>query len=227
MGTDNLHHRRKAKLRSDVSRRKASRSPYEKVLIVCEGEKTEPVYFSELIDHYEINSANIRITGNCGSDPLSVVNHALKLYQEEKVKGDNFDHVYCVFDQDSYNLPPNKYQQALDKIAGAKPKDTFFAITSVPCFEYWLLLHFEYTTAQFNSIGGVSAGASVLQKLKEHWPEYEKSLIGIFKYRLPELDFATTNAVRSLTAAEETHTNNPTTHIHELVTYLKNIKNPK
>lgn len=78
MGSDNLHHKRKAKRDKDVGRKKASRAPYQKVLIVCEGGKTEPLYFNEIRDLYEINTANIRITGECGSDPISVVNHALR-----------------------------------------------------------------------------------------------------------------------------------------------------
>lgn len=227
MGTDNLHHKRKAKRIEDVTRRKASRAPYDKVLIVCEGEKTEPLYFSEIKDYYEINSANISITGECGSDPVSVVTHALRLYQDDKNKDEAFDRVYCIFDQDSYNLPPNKYQQALAKLAGAKPKGTFFAITSVPCFEYWLLLHFVYTTAPLSSVGGVSIGAGVLQELHNVWPEYTKALEGTFASRLPELEFAKANAIRSLEEAKRNHTDNPSTRIHELVDYLQHIKSPK
>ena len=55
MGTDNLFHKRKAKAAIDTQRRKSNRESYDKVLIVCEGDKTEPLYFSELIDHYEIH----------------------------------------------------------------------------------------------------------------------------------------------------------------------------
>jgi len=46
MGTDNLFHKRKAKKAVDLARRKALRAPYAKVLVVCEGEKTEPYYFN-------------------------------------------------------------------------------------------------------------------------------------------------------------------------------------
>ena len=59
MGTDNLHHKRKAKQVSRLQRQNAKRKPYDKVLIVCEGEKTEPNYFNELKDHYEINTAKV------------------------------------------------------------------------------------------------------------------------------------------------------------------------
>lgn len=224
MGSDNLHHKRKAKRDKDVGRKKASRVPYQKVLIVCEGGKTEPLYFNEIRDLYEINTANIRITGECGSDPISVVNHALALFDAEKEKNAPFDRVYCVFDQDSYHLPPNQYQQALDKIAHQSTKNTFFAITSVPCFEYWLLLHFVYTTAPFSAVGGVSVGAAVVNQLKTHWEAYDKGATGTFLALKEKLDFATTNAIRSLKAATQNQTDNPTTHIHELVSYLRHIK---
>ncbi len=102
MGTDNLHHKRKAKQVSRLQRQNAKRKPYDKVLIVCEGEKTEPNYFNELKDHYEINTANIEIDGNCGSSPKSVVNHAINLYTKECDTDNGFDRVYCVFDKDSH-----------------------------------------------------------------------------------------------------------------------------
>ncbi len=224
MGSDDFHHKRKAKSKEDLDRPKASREPYHKVLVVCEGEKTEPSYFGEIKDYYEINSANITISGDCGSDPISVFNHAYELYVSNSKKGDPYDRVYCVFDQDSYHLPPNKYQQAIDKIRNSKPKNTFFAITSVPCFEYWLLLHFTYTTAPFNVIGNTSAGKATLNALKEYWPEYSKANEGTFEARLNELNYAKANAARALSAAINNHTDNPSTYVHELVDYLQNIK---
>lgn len=134
MGTDNLHHRRKAKSVNEFARKKAKRAPYAKVLIVCEGEKTEPNYFEWLKDHFRLNNANVTVTGKCGSDPHSVVDHAIWRYKVDRTS-DAFDKVFCVFDRDVHDT----YLQALDKIASIKPKNTFVAITSEPCFEYWLL----------------------------------------------------------------------------------------
>ena len=42
MGSEDLFYKRKAKISADLERRKAKRARYQKVLIVCEGEKTEP-----------------------------------------------------------------------------------------------------------------------------------------------------------------------------------------
>lgn len=81
--------------------------------------KTEPQYFQELVDHYEIHSANVKISGECGSDPLSVVTHGLDLYQNEKdADSGAFDRVFCVFDRDAH---PN-YQAAVQKVQGKNSK---------------------------------------------------------------------------------------------------------
>ena len=60
MGSDNLYHKRKAKKAKDLARRKSKRAPYDKVLIVCEGEKTEPNYVI-IVKHrnFDALSANI------------------------------------------------------------------------------------------------------------------------------------------------------------------------
>ena len=89
MGSDNLYHRRKAKTAALLKRRKAKRSSYDTVLIVCEGEKTEPKYFRALIDDLQLNTANIIIADNtAGSSPRSVVEFALREYNKDKEKAD-------------------------------------------------------------------------------------------------------------------------------------------
>jgi hypothetical protein len=227
VGSDDLFNKRKAKA-AELSRRKPVRALYEKVLIVCEGSKTEPLYFEELVDHYEIHSANVRVSGDCGSDPVSVVQHGIKLYLDEK-KADSgpFDRVYCVIDKDAHQ----NYEQALKMLASAKPNDTFFAANSVPCFEYWILLHFTYTTKPYMACGGTSSGAAVLKELKTFWPEYTKAGRGAFEATLnlrnDELGYAKANARRAVDEAERNHTDNPITHVHELVHYLQNIKSDK
>lgn len=224
MGSDDLFKKRKAKS-ADLGRRKPLVASYDKVLIVCEGSKTEPQYFQELIDHYEIHSANVKISGDCGSDPLSVVGHGLDLYKSEKdADSGAFDRVYCVFDRDAH---PN-YLSALQKINNQKIKDVFYAITSVPCFEYWFLLHYDYTTAPYSAVGGKSSGDAVVSALKTFWPEYAKGRHGTFEHLLglrnDELAYAKANARRAILEAERNRTDNPSTMAHDLVAYLQAIK---
>ncbi len=220
MGTDNLFHRRKAKGTRELERKKAKRAPYDKVLIVTEGEKTEPQYFKELKNHYRINSANIEIDGSSDSSPESVVEYGKKLYEKERGTDAPFDRVYFVFDKDTHHT----YQQALNRIKSLRRKKTFFAINSVPCFEYWLLLHFTYTTEPFRATGKSSAADAVIHKLKKHIPDYEKSITGIFIKLYDHLEQAKKNAELSLGEADKTGTDNPSTRVHDLVIYLQNIK---
>lgn len=88
MGTDNLFHKRKAKSAKGLQRRAAKRDAYAKVLIVCEGEKTEPHYFHGLRNYYGLNTANVEVCGESGSDPNSVVRFAKQRFREEKDAGD-------------------------------------------------------------------------------------------------------------------------------------------
>jgi len=223
MGSDDLHHKRKAKQTKDLERRKAIRRRYDKVLIVCEGSKTEPLYFEELKDHYELDTANIKISGKCGSDPMSVLTHGEELYQQEIDDcNEPFDRVYCVFDKDTHH----SYNQALNRIKHLKPLDTFFATNSVPCFEVWLLLHFRYSGAPIVASGNKSAGDRALDELTRYLPNYKKGNSGTFIELLDKLPLAKTHAERLNLQCQASGTDNPTTLILDLVHYLQNLKQP-
>lgn len=220
MGTDNLFHKRKAKNARRLQRRAARRDRYAKVLIVSEGEKTEPYYFRGLRYYYGLNTANVEVCGDCDSDPLAIVRYAKQRYREEKDAGDAYDKVYCVFDKDQHD----NYAPALDAIASARPGNSFVAINSVPCFEYWLLLHFGYRTRPYAPLPGNSAADQVIGELLQFWPEYEKRTENVFFHLLEQLEFAKNNAIRALREAQAREDENPSTRVHELVTFLQGIK---
>lgn len=223
MGTDDLFHRRKAKSAQDLSRKQSARQAYDKILIVCEGEKTEPQYFDEAIEHYKLHTANVSVRYDCGSAPINVYEHGLKLFQDEKKAQPRnpFDKVFLVFDRDQHET----YELAMQKIAAQTPKCTFFAITSVPAFEYWLLLHFARSTRPFLGIeNGPSAGKMVLNELKKYLPDYKKASNGIFTKLLPKLATAMTNADSANQQAANQDTDNPTTRVHELLRIMQNLK---
>ncbi|NOZ10066.1 MAG: RloB domain-containing protein [Gammaproteobacteria bacterium] len=109
MGSDDLFYKKKERLQASLKRRTARRAPYDVVLIVCEGSKTEPNYFCELRDAYRLSSANVSVTEGIGSDPLSVVRRAEELFEKDS----DYDAVFCVFDRDKHAT----YQQALEKVS--------------------------------------------------------------------------------------------------------------
>ena len=200
-------------------RKGATREPYAVVLIVCEGEKTEPNYLKGLQKAYQLSNANITIVPGDGNDPVSIVKYALETYRKAD---DIFDRVFCVFDCDGHV----NYQQALDRIATSSlgKKGKLEAITSVPCFELWILLHFVYSTAPFTASGGKSACEKVVGAVREHLPEYEKAMTDVFEKLQPNVDTAVTHAERLAEHNRDTDSENPATKVHELAKYLRELK---
>lgn len=218
MGSDNLFHKRKVRRAASLRRTAARRDSYDTVLIVCEGEKTEPNYFRELRDDLRLSHFNIKITGSSqGSAPINVVNHALQYHKD-------YDKTFCVFDQDQHS----SYQKALDKIKGKEKsrKHSITAVTSVPCFEFWLLLHFRLTTKQFVAASG-SPCDQVVRELKNFLPTYNKGSRGIYFETSKRLPQALENAERVASHCAAAGTDHPSTKIHLLVNYLLNLHSAK
>lgn len=219
MGSDDLHHKRRARRKRDLARRRSSRESYDRVLIVCEGSKTELNYLQELRNSLKLISKNIEVDGNSGSSPKSVVRYAKRRFSEEKQKGDTYDRVYCVFDKDTHP----SYTQAIAGCELSRPKGTFYAITSVPCFEYWLLLHFEYSTKPYTSTGKRSACDNLILNLKKHLQDYTKGTKDLFGELESRTDQAIKHSKQALSAATREDTDNPTTRMHVLVEYLRHL----
>lgn len=221
-GTDQLYYKRKARKLKEHQRRLACRDPYDTVLIVCEGEKTEKNYFDALIGDLKLNTANVKVAKNSsGSAPKTVVEFAIKTYEESS--GD-FDKVFCVIDKDNHTT----YFEALNIVQNVqlKPGNTIDVISSIPCFEYWLLLHFRHTSKNYYS-GPGSVCARVISDLKKfpNMSGYQKGDKNIYKMLKDKLDDAIKNAKIIAQNCKGCGTDNPSTKIHELVIYLQNLKN--
>ena len=79
-------------------RRQPRREPYDRVLVVCEGTKTEPDYFREIVEAYRLSSANVVVASGRGSDPESVVATAVERYEDDP----DYEGVYVVVDRDTH-----------------------------------------------------------------------------------------------------------------------------
>ncbi|WP_206688029.1 RloB family protein [Aestuariibaculum marinum] len=97
------------------------------ILIVCEGENTEPSYFNQ----FKLTSATIKPVGE-GYNTISLVKRAYALSQEKK-----YDQVWCVFDKDDFD--DNDFNNAIQIASGYN----FGVGYSNQAFEYWLILHFN------------------------------------------------------------------------------------
>ncbi|MFT7356112.1 MAG: hypothetical protein ACI9W0_002921 [Gammaproteobacteria bacterium] len=231
MGSEDLFHKHKAKKQQDLERRTSSRKPYDRILVVCEGSKTEPIYLEEARVELELDSANVIIDGTCGSSPISVVKHAESTFNKEIQSGGLYNQVFCVFDRDNHT----SYQQAInhvDTINSKLKKDCiseepiFKAIHSDPSFEFWILLHFNYSTKPYQSTQNKSIGAQVIDDLKVYMPEYKKTQRGIFKKSLSDgtLVTALNYSKRIYNRAKSSGNMNPSTNMHELIEYLQQVK---
>lgn len=219
MGTDNLFHKRKARNAKELERKRARRAPYERILIVCEGEKTEPNYFAALRTKLSLNRQNVVIADKkTGLDPKSLVGYAIDAFEDDP----DFDHVYCVFDKDKHE----HYAAALHRINAKRLKGgaALHAINSVPCFEVWLLLHFVYTTKTFEAPLRDSNADLVIKDLKEHLPGYEKGSKDVFANVADRTETAKEHANRLERFHQTSGTDNPSTKVHILVEYLQDLE---
>ncbi|WP_084025591.1 RloB family protein [Mesorhizobium sp. M0051] len=159
---------RRGRSSRQYARRAPTRAPYDYVLIICEGSKTEPNYFNGLKADCQLSSANIRVENAAGTDPMTIVSAAEAAIRSREP----FDRVYCVFDRDGHQ----NYDAAIERLNNhsAAKAGKLFAVTSTPCFEIWVSLHFIYSTAAFNAVGKKSSCDHVIDKLKEYFTKYEK-----------------------------------------------------
>ncbi|HBB6896763.1 TPA: RloB domain-containing protein [Legionella pneumophila] len=219
MGTDNIFHKRKGLSLKELERTSKNRESYDVVLIVCEGGKTEPNYLTELRNDLKLSSANIKIAGR-GTDPLSLITYAL----DEFDKTNDYNRIFCVFDKDQHS----KYNAALKKIQALnqKPKNPIpiNAIYSVPCFEYWMLLHYVNHSSPYIQAGKKKVSDQVIAELKHYIPNYSKGQTGIYGLTKHHLETAMQNAKHILKQQQKNCTDNPSTNIFELIDYLRNIK---
>jgi len=74
------------------------------------------------------------------------------------------DQAWLVVDKDHW-----RDEQLLELHAWTKENDAYHLALSNPCFELWLLLHFE------DGVGGTSA-SDLRRKLRQHLPDYNKDI---------------------------------------------------
>ena len=223
MGLDDQPKNRQLRRRAAKEVRRAS---YARILIVTEGSKTEPLYLEDIRTAYQLHSANVEIQpGQLGTAPIQVVRYAQRLFEEgDLLKGIRpkcFDQVYAVFDRDDHDSYFNALglAQSLDGKLRNDDKQpiSFKAIASIPCFELWLLLHYEDIQHPIHR-------DDVLQRLRQHIPGYEKGAGGAFATTRDRLETATWRA-QALAAKFNARTDpEPFTALHELVTMLTTLR---
>jgi hypothetical protein len=196
------------------------RAPRLAILIVCEGEKTEPNYFRSLAEALRLGPlVDVQVEGEgCGSAPISVVDHAIEARDERKQANKKgfasvaFEEVWCVMDVEA-----PKPHQSLDQAYGKARANKIMVALSNPCFEYWYILHFERTSKTFHE------NKEVRRHLGKYITKYEKGNKGNFELVRRFTKTAVEHAkavIREKHYGEDIRKSVPSTHVHKVVELL-------
>lgn len=132
--------------------------------------------------------------------------------------------MYCVVDHDGHDSAVNKLRSELEAINRRRNSPRVHMALSNPCFELWLLLHFEFTDRPYASLrGGKSACDSVIERLRQHIPAYRKNEVNQFGPLMDLVNNAMQNAKRLSKGRASQQANFPHTDIGELVARLLSI----
>lgn len=183
--------------------------PKKRILIICEGEKTEPNYFKA----FRVTSAVVVVIG-LGTDTKRLVSEAISLRDKAVRDKEVYDQVWCVFDRDSFKA--KDFTDAF-KLAG---KHKIKIAYSNEAFELWYLLHFHY----FNTAVSRKLYNEKLSKLLGK--EYRKNSKTIYDELLAKQN----NAIKYSKKLLQSYTSpnpekdNPSTTVYKLVEELnKNL----
>ena len=189
------HHRRRS-----LQRRVNVRELRQRFLIVCEGEKTEPNYFSS----FRVPKAVIKVRG-IGENTVRLVERAVRLMKE-----DDYDQVWCVFDKDEF--PPQNFNAAL-RLA---ERHGIKVAHSNEAFESWYVLHFNYHQS------ATARHLYVEMLTKRMGVPYEKNRLDMYERLEAHQETAIRNAEKLLSNYDPPRPaqDNPSTTVHLLVQEL-------
>lgn len=181
----------------NLKRRPASKKPGGVVAVLTEGRVTEPEYVRQLAGRLGIAGGAIVLVDVPAVDPATLLKRAKELRADNKraaKRGQEplVDQWWILSDTEGPRHPHPKIKETAVAARQAGINIAF----SDPCFEYWLLLHYVYTT------GGELEAKDMVKRLGEFIPGYS------VKSKHPELGDATENLVRALENAERVRVHN-------------------
>lgn len=142
-------------------RKRHPRNRIKLIIIACEGTKTEPTYFKKFKKRG--SGLEIVIPNTSRTDPISLVNFAIKKCNEYGFDAKNGDKAYCVYDVNSNT------NRDLKNACRLARENRIEICLSNPCFELWYLLHY----GQYNFPTDCS---QLIDKLTSYIPEYKKNI---------------------------------------------------
>lgn len=192
---------RKKRNTESLARRRGFRSPRKRILIVCEGARTEPNYFKS----FRITSAQVNILGK-GMNTDGLVGEAIRLKREAERKKMPYDSVWCVFDRNSFPL------QNFNRAFQIAENHNIEIAYSNEAFELWYLLHFHYYDA---ALSRNQYGERLNRLLGK---KYEKNSKSMYEDLIDKQQDVIRNSRKLL--KKHSRRENPSTTVHLLVEEL-------
>jgi hypothetical protein len=198
-------------LSQNLRRNVGVRNKRDKILIVCEGKKTEPNYFAKFPVKKEIVEVDIDdaayITDTC-------VERAIALKEEAERNKTPYNQVWCVFDRDSH--PLQGFNRAFQLADNNKIRIAY----SNEAFELWYVLHYDYHVTGSTRDWYKEKLNSLLDE------EYRKNSQDMYDKLKSKQERAIKHAEKLLNRYPQfsPHQNNPSTTVHKLVQELNKYK---
>ena len=200
--------------REQLGRRTDYLRPKKRILIVCEGEKTEPYYFESLKTELKLPIFVETVEGQ--GDPLSVVESAVTYKSKNRGK---YDDIWAVFDRDDFDV--DRVHKAFELAKNNKIKIAF----TNEAFEVWYILHYKFIQTPTSRDGYKKELSKFIKK------EYKKNDRKMFTILRPNLRTAILNASNATSGiamyAKDAISTNPYTGVHHLVCFLIKSANTK
>ena len=213
--------------RGKIEKRGSRKRQVKKVvLIVTEGSRTEPKYFG----HFRTRNTNIDIkvvpshSAGGETDYMSLVRKAAQHQKKDQLSAAIGDSVWVVADGD-VNLnnpdPINERNRQLNMARKIAARSNIRLLISNPCFEFWYLLHFQYTSKHLKDYNAAK------KELLSYFPEYEKT-DDVYEQLLPYMEQAIQNAhrleryhIENGESVPFTIAANPYTEVYQLIEALR------
>ena len=188
-------------------------------LILCEGE-TEENYFNGLISQpkykRKYQSISVKVFKPKDHSPFGMVKEAKRMISVAKSEKNPFDFVWVMFDKDGHAKIPDAFE-----LARTTSKPEIKIAFTIPCFEYFVLLHFDKTTKPFTKCD------DVINQIKKNWLHDCEKATNIFDILLPKKNVGLANSEwvvnqfkDEIQSGKRIYELSTYSNIHELVNYL-------
>jgi hypothetical protein len=193
-----------------------------RILVVTEGSRTEPLYFEALKARLRIHTLQVEVVHPDATDPARIVDSAIARLKDSRKAARRggppaFDEAWVVFDHESFQ---SERRMTIPQAVDAGRREGIRFSLSNPCFEFWFLLHFRQTTRPYGTC------EELLRDVKKHLPDYAKGKSPFDALR-DKLTNALANAEHCRRHHRETRGDgNPSTDVDLLVLAINDAASP-